>query len=133
MYYGPCVHCHQKSTCERLLNIKTAAKELGLTSIRVKCAVPFEPFQPGMRVLVHSAWWSMPIKGTVSCRATNKRDKIVVWLDESPLFEEGGAISRYRAFPEELELLDCPSVKVCPECGRPDGYKNDPEWVCNTC
>ena len=131
MYYRPCVHCHDRAACKRRAAIKEASHELGLTSVRVKCDVPYQPFPPGTPVLFSPEWSAYSLRGTISRRKLSKPDKLVIWLDESP--EDQPAQRLALAHPDELEPTGEPAVSVCPECGRPDGYSNSSDWWCPRC
>ena len=131
MYYRPCSHCRQKKTCARKKAISLAAKELGLTSVRVKCSEPYDPFPPGTPIEAFSPWWRDSITGTVSGRGRTRHDKIAVWLDESP--EDAPSQRIACLYPDMLRVIEGPLIHVCPECGKPDGYENRPSWYCETC
>lgn len=131
VYYRPCVYCDQKMTCERRAKISQAAKELGLTSVRVKCEVPYALFPPGTTVEVSSPWWRDSITGVVSGRGRTRKDKLAVWLDESPEDTPNQRIAC--CFPDILRAIEAPLIRVCPECGKPDGYENRPDWWCDAC
>ena len=139
MYLRPCRMCSVEN-CEKKQQMRQRLRGTFVTSAKFKCEKFLHLFKPGDRVKAliwqRFEYGSGIIKATVTyIRPTGK---VIVYLDYEPFEdEEGDRVKSTNMFmelwPKHLQTTDEPPVKVCPECGLPEGKKNRPDWHCKTC
>jgi hypothetical protein len=127
--YRPCMGCTERAGCEIKVGISTALRKQPVTSVRVKCNLPFtKHFPPGTRVKVMVWDWrdhcgdeqpsAQMVPATVICRSTKKRDKALCLLDTKIQFSSDDETEFCTAYPKDLVRLDEPLADVCGSCGR---------------
>lgn len=110
MYYHQCRGCTvNRDTCDRLSEIKSTLKGLGITSIKFKCSDRTPKFVVGNRVLVTLPFYEVygpqgetdtyliDFKGTVICERKT-RGNYKVKIDDGPDADDGNYSS-----PDDLK------------------------------
>ncbi|KGT73658.1 hypothetical protein MA20_42630 [Bradyrhizobium japonicum] len=128
--FRPCLGCSERVGCEIKAGVLTALKKQPVSSVRLKCKLPFtKHFPPGTRVQVGVWDWrdffgseiSPPRKdvpATVVGQSTKKRDKVLMILDAKIMFADEVETEFVTAYTKDLVRLDEPSREVCDSCGR---------------
>jgi hypothetical protein len=124
--YRPCLGCDARIGCEIKAGVAKSLKGQPVSSLRLKCEIPFKiAFPPGTRVLVGVWDWSeendpprTDVPATVVCRSSKKRDKLLMVLDKKIQFASESETEFCTAYPKDVTRLDEPRAPVCEACGR---------------
>lgn len=136
MILHPCLHCQKKKSCIKRPAIINKARGSQITSAKIRCSE--YNLKNGLRVGAFIKGFGEgedyleggDITGTII--GMNKKKKAIVWVDDDFV----GEVASERViclWPDRLTMLDEPPRRLCPDCGRPDGEKNKPEWACQFC
>lgn len=137
MILRPCLHCCIKRTCLKKQAIQDQVRGIKLTTISFRCDDRKKQFPLGCRVEYefnggslsdYHSCSDMTIQGTVF--RYDRKGKLIVWLDETTPLKESIIV---KLQPDLVTKLDEPLVRLCPDCGCPEGKKNLKEWSCETC
>lgn len=133
MYLRPCRNCPKRTRCTQYKGMLESLRGKGITSAKSKCDDFLNFFLPGWRVkaLLTERFEAcgMDIDGTVT--HISKQGKVTILLDEQPF--EDSKNNFIRLWPKHIKALAEPAIKVCPECGIPEGEHNTECFSCYTC
>jgi hypothetical protein len=129
--------------CEDKQAVSASLKGTDITSATIRCEKFLHLYKPGDRVMALMAErfrCALNTKGTVSAIKTGRdKGKLVVCLDDNAFenVEEGNLIGSHNRFirlwPKHVRELAEPRVKVCRECGTPEGVEPSSDWFCPVC
>jgi hypothetical protein len=127
----PCFGCTARNDCDIKRGVLAALRGQPITSVRVKCDLPFTKyFPPGTRVMVEVWDWrdydgqrgDRPdgsfVPATVVGSSTKKRGKVLCLTDAKFLLADDTEVEFITKWPKELQRLDQPMREVCHRCGR---------------